>query len=40
MTKKQRKILGGIVIIIALIMVMVAQSNKIPQKENSEPVTV
>jgi hypothetical protein len=34
MTKKQRKILGGIVIIIALIMVMVAQSNKIPQEKS------
>ena len=40
MTKKQRKILGGIVIIIALIMFMIAQSNKIPQKENNEAVTV
>lgn len=40
MTKKQRKILGGIVIIIAIIMFMIAQSNKIPQKENNEAVTV
>lgn len=34
MTKKQRKILGGIVIIIALILMMVAQSNKIPQEKS------
>lgn len=40
MTKKQRKILVGIVIIIALMFVIVAQSSKTPQKETNEPLTI
>ena len=40
MTKKQRIILGSIVTVIALLFTLIAQSNKIPQKENNEAVTV
>ena len=40
MTKKQVKILVGIVIIVALILMLVAQSNKIPQKEVNKPQTI
>ena len=35
MTKKQAKILVGIVIVLALIVAMIVQANKIPQKENN-----
>ena len=40
MTKKQRVILIGIVAVIAILFTLVAQSNKIPQSENSKPETV
>lgn len=40
MTKKQRVILIGIVAVIAILFTLVAQSNKIPQSEQKESVTV
>ena len=40
MTKKQRVILIGIVAVLAILFTLTAQSNKIPQSEKNEAVTV